>query len=159
SVTLNTQLRIANVTANPATVHLWIGGQEMISGCTPSSSPFLLAAGASLRISCAGVNNGPVKIQSNQNIVATERVLYSVNNPPTSLTELLALPNSKLSTTYWLPWYNSTALNPQLRIAKATANPATVHLFINGQEKVTGCTPSNSPFTLAAGASLRVTCA
>jgi hypothetical protein len=96
-------------------VHVLIGEKEMTSGCTPSNSPYALTPGASLRISCSGVNNGPVKILSNVNIVAAERVIYTVNNIPTSFSEMMALPNSQLNTTYWLPWYNNITLDTQLR--------------------------------------------
>jgi len=156
---LDTQLRFGNVSGSTATVHVLIGGQEMLSGCTPSNSPYTLAAGASLRVSCAGVSNGPVKIQSNQNIVAAERVIYKVNGVQTSFSEMMALPNSQLNTTYWLPWYNNVDLDTQLRFGNVTTNQtATVHVYIGGQEMTSGCKPSNSPFTLAAGASLRVSC-
>src|SRR5215213_2094801 len=156
---LDTQLRIANVTTQTATVHLSIGGQEMLNGCTPSSSPYTLGPGESIRVSCPGVSAGPVKIESTQNIVAAERVIYRVNNTPTSFSETLALPNSQLNTTYWLPWYNNVDLDTQLRIANVTTQTATVHVFINGQEKTSGCAPSSSPYTLAAGESIRITCA
>ena len=86
----------------------------MTSGCT-TNSPFPLAVGASLRVSCAGINSGPVKIVSDVNIVAAERVIYNVNNLPTSFSEMMALPNSQLNTTYWLPWYNNIDLDTQLR--------------------------------------------
>ena len=62
-----------------------------------------------------GVNNGPVKILSNVNIVAAERMIYKVNNIPASFSEMMALPNSQLNTTYWLPWYNNITLDTQLR--------------------------------------------
>jgi hypothetical protein len=65
---LNT-LRFANVSATEATVHVTIGGTEMIG------SPFKLAPGASARRSFAGIDKGPVKIESNVNIVAAERVI------------------------------------------------------------------------------------
>src|SRR4029453_16825247 len=109
NVDLDTQLRFGNVseTNATATVHLYIGGQEMISGCSPSNSPYTLPAGASLRVSCPGTNNGPVRIVSDIPIVAAERVIYKVNNLPTSFSEMMALPNSQLNTAYWLPWYNN----------------------------------------------------
>jgi Calcineurin-like phosphoesterase len=159
NVDLDTQLRMGNVSGSPATVHLWIGGQEMTSGCTPSNSPYSLAAGASLRVSCAGVNRGPVQIVSNQNIVAAERVIYNVNNLPTSFSEMMALPNLQLGKIYWLPRYNNIDLDTQLRIGNVSGSPATVRVYIGGQEMTSGCTPSNSPYSLAAGASLRVSCA
>jgi hypothetical protein len=159
NVDLDTQLRFGNVSASTATVHVWIGGQEMTSGCLPSNSPYTLAAGASLRVNCAGVNNGPVQIISNVNIVAAERVIYNVNNVPTSFSEMMALPNGQLDKIYWLPHYNNIDLDTQLRIGNVSDTTATVHVWIGGQEMTSGCLPSNSPYTLAAGASLRVSCA
>ena len=153
NVDLDTQLRFANVSGSTATVHLFIGGVEKASDCTPSSSPFTLASGASLRVSCAGVNSGPVQIVSDQNIVAAERVIYKVNNTPTSFSEMMALPNNQLDTMYWLPWYNNVDLDSQLRFANVSGSTATVHVFIGGVE-MTG-----SPFTLTtsgAGQSTRV---
>ncbi len=63
-------------------------------------SPFTLASGASTRKSFTGVNNGPVQIVSDVDIVAAERVIYKVNNLPTI---------------YWLPWYNNIDIDTQLR--------------------------------------------
>jgi hypothetical protein len=143
NVSLDTQLRFANVSGSTATVHVLIGGQEM------TGSPFTLTAGASTRKSFAGIDKGPVKIVSNQDIVAAERVIYRVNGTPTSFSEMMGLPNSQLDTTYWLPWYNNVSLDTQLRIANVSGSTATVHVLIGGQE-MTG-----SPFTLTAGASTR----
>jgi hypothetical protein len=158
NVDLDTQLRIGNVSGTTATIHVSIGGTEMTSGCLPSNSPYTLAPGASLRVSCMGINNGPAKIESNVNIVAAERVIYKVNNIPTSFSEMMALPNSQLNTTYWLPWYNNVDLDTQLRFGNVSGSTATVHVYIGGSEMTSGCKPSNSPFTLAAGGSLRVSC-
>jgi hypothetical protein len=145
NVDLDTQLRFANVSASPATVQVYIGGTEM------TGSPFDLAAGESTRKSFPGVNRGPVKIVSNHGvpIVAAERVIYKVNGVNTSFSETMALPNSQLDTTYWLPWYNNVDLDTQLRIANVSGSPATVHVYIGGTE-MTG-----SPFDLAAGESTR----
>ena len=153
NVDLDTQLRIANVSGSSATVHLLIHGVEMTTGCT-SNSPFNLAAGESVRVSCSGVNNGPVKIESNQNIVASERLIYRANGVNTSFSELLALPNSQVSNTYWLPWYNNVDLDTQIRFANlSTTQQATVHVTIAGQEV------NGSPFLLPAGESTRVSLA
>jgi Zn-dependent metalloprotease len=54
-------------------------------------------------------------IESDQNIVAAERVVYKVNGTNTSFSEMMALPNIQLDTTYWLPWYNNIELDTQLR--------------------------------------------
>jgi len=54
-------------------------------------------------------------VVSDVNIVAAERVIYKVNGVNTSFSEMMALPNSQLSSTYWLPWYNNVDLDTQLR--------------------------------------------
>ena len=140
---LDTQLRFSNVSGSTATVHVSIGGQPM------PGSPFMLLAGESTRQSFAGVNSGPVQIVSDVNLVAAERVIYKVNGVNTSFSEMMALPNSQLDTTYWLPWYNNVDLDTQLRFANTTDQTAMVHVYIGGVEM------QDSPFTLAAGESTR----
>ena len=142
NVDLDTQLRFANVSASPTTVTITIGGQ-------PMGDPIQLAAGASTRVSFMGVNNGPVKIESSHTIVAAERLIYKVNGVATSFTEMMALPNKALDTTYWLPWYNNRDLDTQLRFANVSGSSAQVHVFIGGVEM------QGSPFTLLAGESTR----
>jgi hypothetical protein len=114
-------------------------------------SPFTLLAGESTRKSFPGVNNGPVKIVSNHDvpIVAAERVIYKVNGINTSFSEMMALPNKQLDTTYWLPWYNNKDLDTQLRFANVSSSPASVQVFIGGVEM------QGSPFTLLPGESTR----
>jgi hypothetical protein len=140
NVHLDTQLRIANATDNPATVTVTIGGVEM--------PPLNLDAGESTRVSYDGVNDGPVQIESDQKIVAAERVIYTVQGVQTSFSEMMALPESQLDTTYWLPWYNNKDLDTQLRIANVTDQPATVQVTIGGVVM--------APLNLAAGESTRV---
>ena len=60
----------------------------------------------------------------------------------------MALPNRQLDNTYWLPWYNNVDLDTQLRFGNVSGTPATVHVWIGGQEMTSGCTPSNSPYPL-----------
>lgn len=90
-----------------------------------------MAQGASTRQSFVGVNNGPVQIASTNavQILGAERVIYKVNGVNTSFTELMALPNSQLSTTYWLPFYNNVDLDTQLRFGNVSASTATVRLY------------------------------
>ena len=140
---LITQLWIANVSNSTATVQVQIGGANV------TGSPFTLAAGAVRRLVFPGLDKGPVKIQSNQNIVAAERVIYRVNGSPVSLSEIMALPNRQLDATFWLPWYDNKNLDTQLRFANVTTIPASVHVYVGGQE-MTG-----SPFALAPGKSTR----
>jgi hypothetical protein len=143
NVDLDTQLRFANVSNSTATVHVYIGGVEM------AGSPFTLAVNESTRKSFAGINAGPVRIVSSQSIVAGERVIQKVNNSPTSFSEMLGLPGSLLSTTYWLPWYNNVDLDTQLRIGNVSNSTATVRVYIGGVEMAGG------PFVLGPGESTR----
>jgi hypothetical protein len=145
SKSLDTQLRIANVSTGEVTVTVTVGGAPA------PGSPFTLALGASKRLSFPNLDKGPVKIQSTGNIIAAERVIYKLNGAGVSFSEMMALPNSQLDTTYWLPWYNSKSLDTQLRIANVTGAEATVHVSIGGAP-VTG-----SPFTIPAGGSKRLT--
>src|ERR1051325_5722544 len=142
---LDTQLRFGNVSDNVATVHVYIGKDEM------TGSPFTLQPGESARQSFAGVNDGPVKIESDYGVpvVASERIIYKVKGVPTSFTEMMALPDSQLNTTYWLPWYNDKDLDTQLRFGNVSDNIATVHVYIGGVEM------AGSPFTLEPGESTR----
>jgi hypothetical protein len=143
NVDLDTQLRFANVSDSTATVHVYVGGVQM------AGSPFTLRPGESTRKSFVGIDRGPVKIESNVDIVAAERVLYKVNGVYTSFAEMMALPNNQLDTTYWLPWYNNIGLDSHLRFANVSNSPATVHVLI-GDEEVDG-----SPFTLGASESTK----
>ena len=144
NVDLDTQLRFANVTNQTASVQVFIGGVEM------QGSPFTLLAGESTRQSFPGINSGPVKIVSNHDIVAAERIIYRVKGVNTSFTEMMALPNTQLDNIYWLPWYNNVDLDTQLRFANVhDTQTATVHVYIGGTEM------PNSPFTLLPGESTR----
>jgi hypothetical protein len=68
-----------------------------------------------MRISFHAIDAGPVRIESNVPIVVAERLIYKVDNIPASFSEMMALPNSQLDSTYWFPWYNSLGLDTQLR--------------------------------------------
>jgi hypothetical protein len=104
---LDTQLRFANVSGSQATIQILIGGAPMGS--------FNLAAGESVRKSFPNVNAGPVQIVSSVPIIAAGRVIYKVNGVNTSFTEMMALPDNQLDTSFWLPWYNNKDLDTQLR--------------------------------------------
>jgi hypothetical protein len=106
---LDTQLRFGNASSSTAIVHVYIGGVEM------TGSPFTLLPNQSKRVSFAGVNGGPMKIESDVNIVAAKRVIYKINGIPTSFSEMMGLPESLLDTIYWFPWYNNVDLDTELR--------------------------------------------
>jgi hypothetical protein len=140
---LDSQLRFANVGNATATVHVFIGDEEV------DGSPFILDVGESTRQSFPGIDDGPVRIESDVPIVAAERVVYKVNGSFTSYTEMMALPDGQLDTTFWFPWYNNLGLDSQLRFANVSNAVATVHIFIGGEEV------QGSPFTLQPGESVR----
>ena len=155
NVDLNTQVRVANVSGANTFVRLFIGSNEVTSGCTsqgqPLNFPFLLPNNASRRFSCAA-NNGPVRVVSTVgNIVASMRILFPKSGvaPFTGFSEIMGLAQNQLNSTYHFPWYNNVNLNTQLRVANMSGSTATVRVFIGGQEMV------GSPFTLAARASTR----
>ena len=132
NIDLDTQLRFANVSSSTASVHVFIGGQEM------TGSPFTLAPGDEHAQELSRVKGGPVKIVSNVNIVAAERVIYKVNGVNTSFSEMMALPNSQLDTTYWLPWYNNVDLDTQLRFGECerfTGHGACLHRWAGDDQR------------------------
>jgi hypothetical protein len=141
---LDTQLRIGNVSNSTATVRIYIAGVEM------PGSPFTIPPANSRKLSFPNVSNGPVKIISSVNVVASERVIYKVNGVPTSYSEMMALPEGQLDRIYWLPWYNGVNLEGQLRLANASASTATVRVYVRDVEM------PGSPFTLAPETGRRV---
>jgi hypothetical protein len=109
SKTLDSQIRIGNVSGADASVHVYVGGTEV------TGSPFDIPMGTSQRLTFYNLDQGPVKIESNVDVVVSERVIYKVNNVPTSFSEMMGFPNSVLDTTFWLPWYNNKHMGTQLR--------------------------------------------
>ena len=109
NVDLDTQLRFGNVSNNAATcacLYWWCGnGRQSVHLGTGESKPELRR-----HQQWSGQDRERPK-----SIVAAERVIYKVNGLQTSFTEMMALPDSQLNTTYWLPWYNNVDLDTQLR--------------------------------------------
>ena len=143
--TLDTQLRFANLGAAQATIHVTIDGVDL------AGSPFMLDAGAITKKSFSGIDKGPLKIESTENIVVAERVIYTVNGKQTSFSEMMALPANQVDKVFWLPWYNSKFMDSQLRIANVSGTDATIHVKVGGVEV------QGSPFPLGMGKSDRKT--
>jgi hypothetical protein len=144
SKTLDTQLRIANVSSGEATVHVYIGDAEV------TGSPLTIPAGMSVRKTFHKIDRGPVRIESNADIVASERVFFKVNGVDTSFSEMMALPARQVDRIYWLPWYNSKFMDTQLRIANVSPGEASVRVYIGGAEV------AGSPFTIPVDTSKRL---
>ena len=114
---MNQGLRIASVNGSgDNTVEVHVGGALQDS--------FTLAAGASVRVNYL-VNNGPVRIVCttctlDEKIVTSLRVIWQETAfGRTSYSEMMALPDHALSTSYWFPWYNNAtpSMNQGFRIS------------------------------------------
>jgi hypothetical protein len=112
NVTLNEQLRIANVDTVPSTVTVTIGG-------VPQGSPVTLQPNEAMRINYPGLDSGPVIVQGTTGvkIISAIRDAWAVNGVTQSFVQLMGLPSGQLSSTFWFPAYNNVTLNEQLRIA------------------------------------------
>ena len=105
----NSQLRFANVGTVNTNVTVTING--VLRGS------YTMAPNESKRISYAGLDGGPVVVQSSGMvpIIASERVAYFDGSAWTSFAEMIGLPQAQLTTTYVFPWYNNVDINSQLR--------------------------------------------
>jgi hypothetical protein len=112
NVTLNEQLRIANVDTVPSTVTVTLGG-------VPQGSPITLQPNEAMRINYPGLDSGPVIVQGTTGvkIISSIRSAWAVNGVTQSFVQLMGLPSGQLSSTFWFPAYNNVTLNEQLRIA------------------------------------------
>jgi hypothetical protein len=110
NVTLDSQLRFGNVGSAATNVTVTIAG--VVKGT------YFLMPGVSQRVSYAGLNDGPVKIQSSGGvkIIASLRDSWNDGTEWTSYAQLMGLPNGQLSTTYVFPAYNNVSLGDELRI-------------------------------------------
>jgi M6 family metalloprotease-like protein len=143
SRTMDSQIRIANLSTSLATIHVYVAGAEV------AGSPFTLAAGASVRKTFANIDAGPLKIVSNVNIVASERIIHKHNSVATSLSETMAFPNRNANIRFWVPFYNNKDLDTQLHFINVSSQTATINVAVGG------VAVAGSPFTLAAGAAVR----
>jgi hypothetical protein len=105
NVAVDSQLRVSNVGSDVTTITVYAGGTQI--------DQYTLAAGGATRKNYTGKNTGPLHmVSSSQPILTTIRLLYG-----NSYYEITGLPNSQLSTQYFFPWYNNTAMNSELRVA------------------------------------------
>jgi hypothetical protein len=108
SVHLNSQLRVSNMGTGSTTITVYAGGMKIDS--------YPLPAGAATRKNYPQ-HTGPLHIvSSNAPILTTIRLLYNTANF-SSFYEMTGLPNSQLSTQYFFSWYNSLAMDSQMRFA------------------------------------------
>jgi len=138
---LNSQLRFGNVGTASTDVTVTVGG--VLKGT------YTLAPNASQRVSYVGLNDGPVKVESNgQPIIASLRVAYFNGSAWTSFSEMMGLPSGQLTTSYSFPWYNNVDLNSQLRFGNVGVASTDVTVTVGGIPQGT--------YTLAPNQSKRV---
>jgi hypothetical protein len=101
---VDSQLRVSNVGSATTHITVYAGGTQIDS--------YDLAKGAATRKNYPK-NTGPLQVvSSTQPILTTIRLLYGGG-----YYEMTGLPESQLSTQYFFPWYNNTAMSSELRIA------------------------------------------
>ena len=138
NVSLNSQLRFANVGTTDATVEVHVAGAQV--GPTYTVSP-----NTAQLISLAGVAAGPVQIISTNHvpIVASQRVIHYFGGINDSYYEMMGLPFDQLSTEYWYPYYTNVNVNTQLRFSNVDdTNDAIVQVYVAGN-------PIGDPITVA----------
>ena len=111
NVAHNSQLRFGNVGTVGTNITVTING--VLKGTWQT------APNQSRRLSFPGLDSGPVVIQSSGGvpIIASLRVAYTPDAGVTwtSFAEMMGLPQSQLTTSYYFPWYNNLDLDTQLR--------------------------------------------
>jgi hypothetical protein len=125
NVTLDGQLRFANVDSFPTTVTVTIGGEVR--------GTYNLQPNAGQRVSYA-LDSGPMVVQSSNGarIIAALRDAFKVNGRVESFVQLMGLPKEQLSDTYYFPAYNNVTLDGQLRFGNVGTQPTTVTVSIGG---------------------------
>jgi hypothetical protein len=124
NVNHDSRLRVANPGFSTATVTISIGG--VLQG-THSIPPL-----GTVLVSYAGLNNGPVKVESSRSIIASLRVTDNNGSAWTSYSEVMGLPLGQWSTSYVLPWYDNVNLNAQLRLANIGSASTNVTVIVGG---------------------------
>jgi hypothetical protein len=114
---------------------------------------FGIPDGGSTRAGFAGVDNGPVKVVSNNsmNILAALRVIWREPGFRASYSEMMGLPVEQLSTEYWFPWYNNAvpaSMDQGLRIGNVSSASTAIEVWVG--------TSMIDSFTLNPGDSTRV---
>ena len=86
---------------------------------------YIVAPDTGIRVGFGGVDNGPAKIVSmnNVDILAALRVIWREPGPRFSYSEMMGLPVEQLSSEYWFPWYNNldtASMDQGFRIANVS---------------------------------------
>jgi len=137
NITLDEQIRFANVDSIATTVTVTIAG-------IPRGT-YTLAPNEGKRVTYA-LDAGPVEVKSSgAKIIAAIRDAWKVNGQVTSFVQVMGLPKESLSDTYMFPAYNNVTLDGQLRFGNVDTIPTTVTVTIAGVPRGTyNLAPSES---------------
>jgi hypothetical protein len=76
-------------------------------------SPYTIPPGARITPTYP-ILNGPVKIVSDIEVLASERV----HTGQGFVNELMGMPNNQLTTQYWFPWYDNVSMQSWILAGK-----------------------------------------
>ncbi len=107
-----------------AHVHIFIAGEDM--------NPDGYDIGPGDKITPTyGRLNGPVLVQSDNPVFASERV----HNVTGFVQETMGVPDNKLTSEYWFPWYDNLSMQTWLLVGNPSDTlTATVHIYIAGED-------------------------
>ncbi len=106
NVNADSQFRVSNLGGSSTAITVYLAGTQI--------DQFTLAANSAVRKNYVSQNNGALHIVSgSEPILATVRVLYG----GTSFYEVMGYPGNALTSTQFFPWYDSTTMDSQLRLA------------------------------------------
>ena len=125
---LSSQVRFGNLDANPTTIRVTIGGENVWEQVVP---------GLEERRLTFPVSGGPVIIESldtSKKIVAAIRLQSYANDTLYSFSETTGIPNEYVSHKYYFPTYNNTwaPLNSQVRFGNLDATTTRIRVTIGG---------------------------
>ncbi len=148
---LNSQIRFGNLDADPTTIRVTIGGENVWEEEVP---------GLEERREYFDVSDGPVTIESldeTKQIVAAIRLQSKPGSILYSFSETMGIPVEYVSNAYYFPTYNNTwgPLDSQIRFGNLDADPTTIRVTIGGvnvwEEEVPGLEERRLTFDVSDG--------
>jgi hypothetical protein len=145
NVEMDMQMRFGNVGSALTKIAVTVGG--LLQGT------YDLYPNQSIRVSYPNVNNGPVRVESSNEvpIIASMRFAYIQSTDPLVVpffSEMVGLPRQNLSTKYWFPFYDNVTYNMQLRVGNVGNSYTEVRLKLGTEYGI---------YTLAPDEAIRLT--
>jgi hypothetical protein len=123
---MSTDIMIGNPSAS-ATASVTI----KIAGATRGT--YSVAPLRTLRLTYAGVQNGPVEVIANRNVFASERGMFGPAGTET-FNEVIGFPHDQLTNNYWFPWYDNANMITWVLVGNpSSSSTANVTIKIAGQ--------------------------